>query len=219
MRVRTAGGTIDAKAAVITVSTNVLRSGDIAFGAGPARELLDPMQEVPCGSYEKVALAFDRSPVDDAGKLFCMVDAGDGGSPLDFQVARPDRAMMIAHMAGSLARDLAREGEAAMVDFALERLAAAFGADIRKRVVKAPVTGWQRHPFVRGGYSYAKPGSAQRRHAMIAADSGNVAFAGEAFSTRWQATAHGAYQSGRDRAAALVDALGLASRGPRDGRA
>jgi monoamine oxidase len=33
---------------------------------------------------------------------------------------------------------------------------------------------------------------------MIEADTGRVAFAGEAFSMDWQATAHGAYESGRE---------------------
>jgi monoamine oxidase len=60
---------------------------------------------------------------------------------------------------------------------------------------------------VRGGYSYARPGTAPRRHALIAADTGNVAFAGEALSRRWQATAHGASQSGRDVAARIADGV------------
>ena len=34
-----------------------------------------------------------------------------------------------------------------------------------------------------------------------------VAFAGEAFSAQWQATAHGAYASGRDVAARLATML------------
>ena len=39
---------------------------------------------------------------------------------------------------------------------------------------------------------------------MIDADTGNLAFAGEAFSLGYQATAHGAYQSGRAVAAQLL---------------
>jgi monoamine oxidase len=45
---------------------------------------------------------------------------------------------------------------------------------------------------------------------MIAADTGNVAFAGEAFSLNGQTSAHGAYQSGRDVASRMVDSLKLA---------
>ena len=42
---------------------------------------------------------------------------------------------------------------------------------------------------------------------MIALDTGLIAFAGEAFSLPWFGTAHGAYQSGRDVASALVQRL------------
>jgi monoamine oxidase len=45
---------------------------------------------------------------------------------------------------------------------------------------------------------------------MIEADTGNVAFAGEAFSKQWEATAHGAWASGRDVAGRLADNFKLA---------
>jgi monoamine oxidase len=205
VRIETGQGTLVARAAIVTASTGVLLSGAIRFGAGPAREALDLMADVPIGAYEKVAIALRRRIVDDPEKLFCMVDPGEGASPVEFQIASSGEPLMIAHMAGELARGLSAEGEAAMTDFALERLALAFGADVRREVVATAVTGWQANPFVRGGYSYARPGTAQKRHALIAADTGNVAFAGEAQSRRWQATAHGAYRSGRDVAARMAE--------------
>ncbi len=206
VRIETTQGTLDARAAIVTVSTNVLLSGAIRFGAGPARDLLaDFVGDVPCGAYEKVAIALRRRIVEDERKLFCMVDPGDGSSPVDFQIVASGEPLMIAHMAGDLARGVAAEGEAAMADFAVERLALAFGHEVRKEVVACGVTGWGANPFVRGGYSYARPGTARRRHEFIAADTGNVAVAGEALSRQWQATAHGAYQSGRDVAARMVE--------------
>ncbi len=207
VRVVTPEGTLAARAAIVTVSTNVLRAGAIRFGPGPARDLLELIDDTPCGAYEKVAIEFRRQPVDEQGKLFCMVDPGGDAAPLDFQVAPGGVPLLIAHMGGSLARDMAAAGAAAMVDFAVERLSAAFGADIRSEIVAAATTAWQANPFVRGGYSYPSAGRAERRRRMIAADTGNVAFAGEAFSLRWQATAHGAYQSGRDVAARLAAVL------------
>lgn len=93
----------------------------------------------------------------------------------------------------------------------MEGLVAGWGAGVRKLVEDMAVTGWTDNPHVRGAYSYAKPGCAHRRHAMIEADTGNVAFAGEAFSRKWQATAHGAYQSGRDVAGRMADGLKLSS--------
>lgn len=205
VRIQTTQGTLDARAVVVTASTNVLLSGAIRFGAGPARDILkDFVGDVPCGAYEKVAIALRRKIVADERKLFCMIDPGDGSSPVDFQIVSSGEPVMIAHMAGDLARGLAAEGRDAMADFAVERLALAFGYDVRKEIVACGATGWGANPFVRGGYSYARPGAADRRQELIAADTGNVAFAGEALSRQWQATAHGAYQSGRDVAARLA---------------
>jgi len=208
VRLETSGGTLEARAAIVTTSTNVLRSGAIAFGPGPARDLLDLVEDVPCGSYEKVAIALRRRLVEDPGKLFCMIEPGEGATPQNFQFAPNQRPMMFAHLGGSLARELAAAGETAMADHAVGRLAMAFGSDIRREVVKVAVTSWQDDPLVLGAYSYARAGTACRRHEMIAADTGNVAFAGEAFSRQWQATAHGAYLSGRDVAARVAEGLG-----------
>ncbi len=203
VRVETAEGALEARAAVVTVSTNVLNAGVIAFGPGPARELLDVIAEVPCGAYEKIAFALRRPLLEDASRRFCMVDPG-AGYPLDFQVVRDPGPMMIAHLAGDFAREMVAAGPAAMVDLATERLVMAFGADARGEILGAATTGWVSDPLVRGAYSYAVPGAGAKRRAMIGADTGRIAFAGEAFSLKWQATAHGAYQSGRDVAARVA---------------
>jgi len=207
VRVTTAAGTIAAKAAIVTASTAVLNSGAIEIGAGPARDLLTLMQNVPCGFYEKVAIAFDKDVFGSIEQPSVNILPVDGSAPINFQFANFGNPMVIGHLAGSVARQLLAEGDAEMVEFAMQRLVAAFGSDIKARMVNAATTDWGSNPFVRGGYSFAKPGCAHLRHEMINADTGNLAFAGEAFSKQWEATAHGAWASGRDVAGRLVDNL------------
>ena len=210
VRVTTAAGTIEAKAAIVTASTAVLNSGAIEIGAGPARDLLTLMENVPCGFYEKVAIAFDKDVCGGIEQPSVNILPVDGSEPINFQFANFGNPMVIGHVAGSVARQLLAEGDAEMVEFAMQRLVAAFGSDIKARMVNAATTDWGSNPFVRGGYSFAKPGCAHLRHEMINADTGNLAFAGEAFSRQWEATAHGAWASGRDVAGRLVDNLDLA---------
>ena len=198
VRIETDRGTIRARAAIVTVSTNVLRTGGIAFTPGPAADLLGWIEDVPCGAYEKVAFALSELPPEAKGKLFCMVDPGGGAPASDFQVMATDPPLMIAHLAGSLAREASRDGEAAMIAFATERLELAFGTGIRKRILGTGASGWLANPLILGAYTEARPGTARQRHDLIAADSGTVAFAGEAFSQPSQGTAHGAFQSGQD---------------------
>lgn len=211
VRVTTSGGAIKAKAAIVTASTAVLNAGAIEIGAGPAWDILTLMENVPCGFYEKVAIAFDRDVFAGIEQPSVNILPADGSEPVNFQFANFGNPMVIGHVAGSVARDLLSEGAAAMVEFAMQRLVTAFGSDIKARMVNAATTEWGNNRFVRGGYSFARPGCAHLRHEMIAADTGNLAFAGEAFSMHWEATAHGAWASGRDVAGRLVDNLALAS--------
>lgn len=203
VRVTTPAGVIEAKAAIVTASTNVLTSGAISFGP-EVRGVLDPMQDVPCGAYEKIAIALRRLPLDMGDTQFVWIDPGTGARALSFQIAPTASPVMIAHVGGSDAVALAREGREAMVALAVDRLADAYGSAIRTEVVSAAVTGWQANQWVRGAYSYTKPGLWQARDAMIAADTADIHFAGEAFSRDWYATAHGAWQSGQDVAARVV---------------
>lgn len=211
VQVETTNGQIEAKAAILTASTNILLSDEIRISDGPARALLDLMHHVPCGTYEKAAIALKRLPPEVDEKFFFTVDPRDGSMPQDFQIASADPPLLIAHMAGSLPRELGRDGPEAMIDYAVERLALALGSDVRKEIIGTRGTSWQHDPHIRGAYSYTRPGHAQARRDMIATETGNVAFAGEAFSLQWQATAHGAYQSGRDVAARLVRECKLAA--------
>ena len=127
VQVQTSAGVIEARAAILTTSTNVLLSGAIDIGAGAACEMLEQISDLPCGAYEKVAIALRRTLIDDPAKLFAMVDPGDG-TPIDFQLSSAGPPMMTAHIAGSVARDLVAAGAPAMRDFALARLVQAFGA-------------------------------------------------------------------------------------------
>ncbi|MEM7238304.1 MAG: FAD-dependent oxidoreductase, partial [Pseudomonadota bacterium] len=201
VRVETASGPIDAKSAIVTASTNVLRSGAITIGPGPARDLLDLIETVPCGSYEKVAVALKTPLVDGADKRFCEINPGPSGPVVDFQIVPGDAPMMIAHLAGGMVRGLDADARTAIV---LERLEMAFGSRARDQILATATTEWETNPLIRGAYSCSVPGSGQKRHEMIAADTGRIAFAGEAFSLKWQATAHGAYQSGRDVASRMA---------------
>ena len=206
VRVVTEAGVIEAKTVIVTVSTNVLAAGAIRLDAPDARPVMDRIADVPCGAYEKIAIALRRPPIDVGETQFCWIEPYEG-QPLSFEFAPTRTPILIAHVGGSDARTLVAEGRQAMIDLAVERLVDAFGSAVRADVTHAEVTGWLKNPLIRGAYSHAKPGLAGRRREMIAAETGDVLFAGEAFSLKWEATAHGAWQSGQDaakRAAARI---------------
>ncbi|MDS9950490.1 MAG: NAD(P)/FAD-dependent oxidoreductase, partial [Planktomarina sp.] len=207
VRVLTNSNDFDARAAIITVSTNVLRSGQIKFPSGAVQQMLSLVSEVPCGTYEKVAITLDRYPFDPTDNEAIWLSPDREENPIYFQILRGRQPMLIAHIAGQEARDLVGEGPQEMVKFATHNLNKVFGSNIQKLVSGTAVTSWQINPFIQGGYSYAKPGAGKNRHDMIALDTGLITFAGEAFSLPWFGTAHGAYQSGKDVASKLAQRL------------
>ena len=202
--VQTNSGQIDARAAIVTTSTNVLRSGTIDLPSGPVQQLLNLIEEVPCGTYEKIAIALDHYPFDPQDNEAVWINPDSGVNPVYFQIARGDQPMLIAHVAGSQARDLVNAGAKAMVDFATQNLTTAFGSNIQNLICGTATTSWQTNCFIQGGYSCARPGAGDNRRNMIELDTGVIAFAGEAFSLPWYGTAHGAYQSGKDVASRLA---------------
>lgn len=200
VEIHTPAGQITAGAAIVTVSTNVLTSGAIRFTGGETAAFLETVADLPCGTYEKVAVAVPDLPPEVAGKIFCMVDPGSGQTAVDFQVMPGPPPVFIAHLGGDAAGAAVADGPAAMTALAVERLCLAFGSAFGKRIIATGTSTWRRNPLIGGSYATPRPGAAHQRRRAIAAETGRVGFAGEALSARWPGTAHGAYQSGRDKA-------------------
>jgi monoamine oxidase len=154
--------------------------------------------DVPMGWYEKIAIAFDR-PVFQ-GLEVSYADIFDPVSPdtqpLNFELHPFGRPISVTHIGGDLARDMEREGEPAMIAFALDTLIRAFGSGLRRHVVKAAATHWSSDPHINGAYSCAKPGHADARKLFAEPIHERILLAGEHVHQTAMATAHGAYESG-----------------------
>lgn len=62
LSVETASGSLSARAAIVTVSTNVLASGAITLPPGDARAFARKAALLPCGVFEKVAFTLTHLP-------------------------------------------------------------------------------------------------------------------------------------------------------------
>jgi len=205
-RLETPRGTITARAVIVTVSTAVLASGRIRFSPELPPSKRDAISGLPLGMANKVALALRPNapgvPQDaSAHVLACPTE------PIHFQLRPFGRDLVVGHIGGAFATALERAGEAATIDFAIERLCAMFGARFSRHVIAARATAWQSDEWVGGGYSAARPGEADRRGDLAAPLGRRVLFAGEATSREFYSTAHGAYLSGVAAARRAVEIL------------
>jgi monoamine oxidase len=207
--VETDQGAIAAKAAIVAVPARMLETGKLTITDLPA-DIAQAFADVPMGYYEKIAIAFDGKVFDGFDMPYADIfdPVAPTTHPLNFELHPFGRPLAITHIAGHFARDMEREGEAGMIDFALSTLVRAFGSDLKKRVKKATTTHWSSDVFINGAYSCAKPGRGDARQAFSVPIHERVFLAGEHVHQTFQATAHGAYETGLFAAEKAIVALG-----------
>lgn len=210
--VETDRGTITAKAAIVATPARMLETGRLKIDNLPA-DIAQAFADVPMGYYEKIAIAFDGKVFDDFHMPYADIfdPVAPTTQPLNFELHPFGRPLAITHIAGHFARDMERDGEAGMIDFALSALVRAFGSDLRKRVRKATTTHWSSDIFINGAYSCAKPGRGDARQAFSTPIQGRIFLAGEHVHQTFQATAHGAFETGLFAAEKAIMALGHAA--------
>jgi monoamine oxidase len=204
--VETASGNISARAAIITVSSNVLTAGSIKFAPDIPKRQLDAAAKLSLGSYDRIALQLPGNPLglarDDVlveqstSTRTALLLANMGGSSL-----------CSVDVAGSFGRDLAAQGEPAMIAFAREWLTNLYGSDAIAAVKKASATRWNAAPFVRGAMSVAVPGGQPSRK-ILTEPIGCMFLAGEATHESLWGRVDGAWESGERAAEAALRKVG-----------
>jgi monoamine oxidase len=204
--VETSAGRIVARAAILTVSSNVLASGNIKFAPELPKRTVDAADKLSLGSYDRIVLQLPGNPLglsrDDVlieqsnSTRTAMLYANIGGSSL-----------CSIDVAGSFGRDLSAQGEAAMRGFALEWFTKLFGSDAAAAVKKVSATRWNAEPFVQGAMSAAAPGGQGSRR-MLTEPIGPVFLAGDAIHETLWGTVDGAWDSGERAADAALRRIG-----------
>ncbi len=202
MLATTTRGTIRADACIVTASTAALDR--IRFT--PALPMAT--EGLPMGLLTKLALRAtgpDRLDLAPDTSVSARIDAY---TPMMSLLAWPGGAdHVVVFIGGPPAWALAREGMAATIAFARERLRAWFGARADQALGEAVMTDWGNDPWHGGSYTYARAGHAgdRARLGTPLAD-GRLVIAGEACRTDGLAgTVGGAWLDGQ-RAAEIVRA-------------
>ncbi|WP_424136678.1 flavin monoamine oxidase family protein [Roseomonas chloroacetimidivorans] len=212
-RIRAEGpfGTLEARAAIVTVSTGVLTGGGIRFDPALPPEIMQAANDLPMGLLSKVGLRAsgeDRLDLPAFGGLERRLEPGERAMTF---VAWPfGRDHIQGFAGGSLAWDLAREGEAALIDHALAELRRIYGsrADRALRRDGAVASRWGNDPWARGAYAMARPGCGGARGALSTPmGGGRLHLAGEACHATLAGTLAGAWLSGAQAARGAAAAL------------
>jgi monoamine oxidase len=211
VQVDTPRGRLDAAAALVTVSTNVLASDRIAFDPPlpPARQ--EALAAIPTGHAAKVALAFTRNVFEFEAPCFLRIDHPQHEAFI-FELRPFGRELAIGHLAAYWAAEAEAAGPEAMAEGAIAALVHAFGSDVRKGLRAFATTTWSSDPDVLGAYSCALAGRAHLRPRLAEPLGERLFFAGEACSLHAYGTAHGAAETGVAAAEAMSRRLAPAAR-------
>jgi monoamine oxidase len=204
--VETPAGKIVARAAVITVSSNVLAAGNIKFAPDIPKRTLDAAAKLSLGSYDRIALQMPGNPLNLARDDIIIEQSTSTRTALLFANMGASSLCSI-DVAGSFGRDLSAQGEQAMVAFAVEWLTKLFGSDAAAAVKKSSATRWNAAPFALGAMSVAAPG-AQPSRKILSEPIGCMYLAGEATHETLWGTIDGAWESGERAAEAALRRIG-----------
>jgi monoamine oxidase len=206
--VETPAGRIAARAAIVTVSSNVLRAGRIQFAPELPKRQFDAAANLSLGSYDRIALQLPGNALGLGRDETVIERSADRGTAL--LVANiGGSSLCTLDVAGSFGRELAAQGEAAMLAFAREWLSGLFGSDAVAKIERGSATRWDADPWVQGAMSAAAPGGQPSRR-VLAEPFGNVFVAGEATHETMWGTVGGAWQSGERAADAALKKIGPA---------
>ena len=195
------GGSVQAGAAIVTVSTGVLRAGTIGFSPALPAEILAALGGLPMGLLTKIgvpAAGADRLGLGAGTDVFRRIPSR--GAPCLSTIFWPHETnIAIGFIGGRAAWALCEKpGDAA--DLFMAELTATLGAPARAAFdpAKTLMTAWGNDPAFHGAYAYATPGNAGARATLNTPIwDGRLLFAGEACDTDGLAgTVGGAYHSG-----------------------
>ncbi|MBL8957597.1 MAG: FAD-dependent oxidoreductase [Myxococcaceae bacterium] len=208
------GDVLRARRVLLTVSTGVLASGKIEFDPPLPAWKTAAIKSLPMGVLDKVAIEFDTNVFktpdghEQAIDEWVMVSSKDLGEPSAFLMRPFGANVAVGFAGGDEALKLERKTNGELVEHYLSKLRAMFGPGIDAHVKQTVVTRWGQDPWTLGAYSYVKPGMEGARQKLAQPIDDRLFFAGEAAAPADKAQMiHGAYESGRIAAAALVESL------------
>src|SRR6266511_688985 len=204
--VTTTKGRFDARAVIVTVSTNVLTAGKIKFVPDLPRRVLDAAAKLKLGSLDHVALEMVGNPLGLRRDELAFEKSENRQTAAIFANVSGSTRCMI-DVGGRFGRELSDKGEAAMIDFAVGWLSGLYGTDIKNVIKRSYAIRWNHEPWVLNASSAAAPGGQPSRKVLMEPLNNRIFLAGEAAHETLWGTVGGAWESGERAADAVVRLL------------
>lgn len=201
------GSQISADTVICTLPLGVLQSGKVRFTEPLARGRMAAIKGLRMGLLNKCWLRFDEIHWPDDVDWIGWLGPREGYWGEWVSLARKVKApVLVGFNAADPAAALEKLDDRATKDAAHEALRAMFGTRF-PAPIDAQITRWGQDQYSFGSYSYNPVGTGpDTRDALAGSDwDGQLWFAGEATSTDYFGTTHGAVLSGREAALGIME--------------
>lgn len=187
----------DADYAVVTLPQGVLKAGYVSFSPALPEEKLRAVERLRMGILNKVYLRFPRVFWPAETEMLGYISARKGEWTEWLNIAHyTGQPVLLAFNAADYGRAIEDMPDDQIVAAATATLRTMFGNDIPSPDA-ALITRWGADPYSHGSYTFLAHGATPDHYDDLAAPIGQrLFFAGEATSSDFPATVHGAYLSG-----------------------
>ena len=204
--VETERGTIRAMAVIVTASPAVLAFEEIQFTPQLPVDYVEAFYDLPMGMLTKIPIEITGTRLGLAPFDARLIER-HARHDIYFLCFPFDLDLLVGFVGGDFAWEMEAAGEAAGVDFVVDRLAAIFGNDMRRHVGRSLMTRWGGERYMRGAYAAALPGKALSRARLMQPVAERIFFAGEHLAGPLIQTCGGARLSGEAVAREVIAAL------------
>lgn len=194
VKVDSTAGSLEARAAIVTLPTAVLAQDAVRFDPPLPASHRQAIEALPLGVCNKVF--FRLRDMQGFARNLPRHFIGSGGTSrtCSWEALPGGRPLLMAYFGGDLSAELEKRGE--LVQFARDELRRIFGGGVFNELDDALATAWGGDPCSLGSYSAARPGHADARSRLAEPVSERLHLAGEACAVHHYGTLYGAWLSG-----------------------
>lgn len=202
--VQTSQGSFQAKRVCCTLPLGVLQRGLVQFSPPLPAAKQQAIRRLGMGLLDKLVLIFPRAFW--GNETVIRNDGPQPGLWAEWFNLQPvlGQPVLMGFNAGSVARQVARQTDQAIVQSGLAALRRCYGAKVVPDPSDHLLSRWGDDPFSGGSYSFPRVGCQPGDRQALAAPWRSLVFAGEATSQDTPATLQGAYSSGLKAARQLL---------------
>jgi monoamine oxidase len=218
VKVTTDKNVFSALAVLVTLPLGVLKANTVKFIPALPQTKQNSIKKLGFGTLNKTYFQFPNCfwTEDDDNELFNFISSTKGHWSEWLNIHHYNQqSVLLGFNAGKYGKDIESLSDQALISDGMQTLQKIYG-----KTIPSPkgylITRWNADPYAKGSYSFIGVGASIKDYDELAKPVNNrVFFAGEATSSDYAATVHGAFLSGEREAKKIMSAVPLLKSAPK----